>query len=126
VDERAQFFVIKDSDPELPPIAERRPAKRGRVLLSGVLVHADDSHSFRCAIRDLGPNGARITIPKGQMIPRNVYLIDIRAQKARQAELVWVDAHFAGLKYLQSIDLTKPLDPALIFLKRILDAHATR
>ena len=109
-----------------PPLAERRPARRNRALLGGVLVHQDGSHSFRCTIRDMGQGGARITVPKGQMIPRIVYLIDVRARTARQAELVWVGERSAGLKYQHGVDLTKPFDPALIFLKRILDAHAAR
>jgi hypothetical protein len=118
--------AMKPTDKDLPPLAERRPARRSRALLSGVLVHNDGSHSFRCTIRDMAQGGARITVPQGQMIPRTVYLIDVRARTARQAELVWAGEYLAGLKYLHCIDLTKPLDPALIFLKRILDAHATR
>ena len=117
---------MKGPDKGLPPLAERRPARRSRALLSGVLVHKDGSHSFPCTIRDMGHGGARITVPKGRMIPRLVYLIDVRARTARQAQLVWAGENLAGLKYLHSLDLAKPLDPALMFLKRILDAHAAR
>ena len=117
---------MKLPDSNLPPLAERRPTRRSRALLSGVLVYHDGSQSFRCTIRDMAHGGARITVPKGRMIPRIVYLIDVRARTARQAELAWAGEHLAGLKYLHCVDLAKPLDPALMFLKRILDAHATR
>jgi hypothetical protein len=117
---------MAESESDLPPKAERRPARRARALLAGVLVHDDGRGSFRCTIRDVSPTGARITIPKGQMIPKIVYLIDVRAGIARQAERVWTGETLAGLKYLSSIDLTRPVDPALSFLKRILDAHAPR
>ena len=117
---------MADSESDLPPLAERRPARRSRVLLGGVLVYDKGRHSFRCTIRDLSPSGARISISKGQLLPRDVYLIDIRARTAQQAELIWVGEMAAGLKYLRAIDLDKPLEPEFAYLKRILDAHSTR
>lgn len=114
------------AESDLPPMAERRPARRSRALLSGVLVHEDGRTSFPCTIRDVSRSGARIIIPKGHLIPKIVYLIDVRARTAQQAQRAWVNDTQAGFKYLHTIDLTKPVDPALMFLKRILDGHAPR
>lgn len=113
--------MIED-EADLPPPAERRPARRGRVLLAGILVYDEGTHSFRCSIRDLSETGARISIPKGQLIPKHVCLINARTRTAHPAELVWASESAAGLRLLRTIDLKKTVDLDHAHLKRILSA----
>jgi len=113
-------------DDNTPPMAERRPAQRSRVLLAGILSYADGAHSFRCSIRDLSATGARISIPANFIVPRPVYLIDVRGRKAHQAERIWSDGKYAGLNFLNTVALDKLDDPSLGYLKRLLDAASVR
>lgn len=115
-----------DDDTDLPPLAERRPARRNRVLLAGILVYDEGRHSFRCSIRDLSDTGARISIPKGQLIPKHVCLINVRTRTAHIAELAWAGESTAGLRLVRAIDLDKSVDIDLAYLKRILDAVSPR
>ena len=44
----------------VPPPIERRPKRRNRVLLGGIISFADGAHSFNCSIRDITDTGARV------------------------------------------------------------------
>jgi hypothetical protein len=116
---------VTDEDSDLPPIADRRPASRNRVLLSGILSYDSGGHSFRCSIRDLSATGARISLPPGFTVPRPVFLIEIRARIAHEAERIWSDNKSAGLKFIRTIALDKLDDPSLAYLKRLLDAASS-
>jgi hypothetical protein len=107
-------------------MAERRPAPRSRVLLTGILCYENGAHSFRCTIRDLSETGARVTLPPNLVVPKPVYLIDLRSRLAYQAERMWSDHKWAGLKFLRRIELDRLEDKSLTYLKRLLDAADTR
>ena len=115
---------MTDTDP--PPLAEQRPAQRNRKLLAGMLSYENGAHSFRCSIRDLSATGARISIPPNTIVPRPVFLIDVRGRVAHQAERIWSDGKHAGLKFLRTVALDKLDDPSLAYLKRLLDAAGPR
>lgn len=106
-------------------MAERRPAQRSRVLLAGILSYENGNRSFRCSIRDLSVTGARISLPPGFVVPRAVFLIEIRARIAHEAERIWSDNKSAGLKFLRAFPLDRLEDPSLAYLKRLLDAASS-
>ena len=51
-----------NSKDDLPPLAERRPVPRRRVLLGGVATYEDGAYTLNCQIRDLNEKGARIVV----------------------------------------------------------------
>lgn len=116
---------MTDDDPDLPPIADRRPASRNRVLLAGILSYDNGGHSFRCSIRDLSATGARISLPPGFVVPRPVFLIEIRARIAHESQRIWSANKSAGLKFVRTVVLDRLDDPSLAYLKRLLDAASS-
>ena len=107
---------------DLPPMAERRPVARRRVLLGGLTVSDLGRNTVNCQIRDLNENGARIAISPLQNLPQDLYLIITREHKAYRARLIWRKGDEAGLAFLGSEDLHAISDPHLSYLSQIL-AH---
>ena len=70
-----------------PPPAERRPAPRSRVLLSGIVAYGDGAYSLDCTIRNLSKTGARVTTKQVQL-PSDFFLINL---KTRRAQLIYDD-----------------------------------
>jgi PilZ domain len=102
---------------ELPPKSERRPKARRRVLLGGYIVHSEGTHSFKTTIRNISDTGARVTVPRGELLPPTLYLIDVRAQAGHEATLMWVKGGEAGLAFKTSFDMNALNNPGLAFLK---------
>jgi hypothetical protein len=105
--------------PGPPPRVERRPKPRKRVLLGGRIVYSNGDHYFDCAIRDLSETGARIAISRGQPIPANVFLIEMRDRKVHEAKVVWNNGREVGLNFVRSFALAGITDPNLAYLKRL-------
>jgi hypothetical protein len=105
---------------------ELRILARKKVLLGGIVVHNEGHYSFGCTIRNLTDNSARITIPQRHLIPRDLYLIKIKAGFAHRARIVWAGEKEAGLRLLDSLDLGTPVEPRLYFLHQIWEACAPR
>src|ERR1700742_5121853 len=81
---------LVDSDQTAPRHqVERRPFQRKRVLLNGIVVYANGSHSFECSFRNISPGGARIQIGRNMQFPSQFYLIAVRDQVAHQVQVVW-------------------------------------
>ena len=114
------------ADLDLPPLAERRAKPRNRVLLGAVAVYDNGKFSFRCRIRNIAADNARIVIPLGQILPSEIYLINLRSHTAHKAKVVWAREAEAGLHFLSSMDLLALTDPGLEYLKRIWSANSTR
>ena len=85
---------------ELPPKAEKRSKPRKRVVFGGVAVYGNGTFSFRCRIRDISENSARIVIPEGQPIPSEIYLINLHDQTAYKARVISIRGTEAGLLFL--------------------------
>jgi hypothetical protein len=109
-----------EDEPDLPPLAERRPLARKRVLLGGLAVFDLGRNSVDCRIRDLNQNGARIAISRRQILPNDLYLIITRDHKAYKARLIWRRGDEAGLAFLASEDLRTISDPHPPYLSQIL------
>ena len=107
-----------------PP--ERRPSRRNRVLLSGVIVFDEGRRSIACAIRNLSEKGASVTMPKNSHFPSRFYLINVRDRMIYQAKVIWCGESDAGVVFEETIPLADGLDPALGFLKQIWLVHAAR
>lgn len=117
--------MTKDSSPSLPPKTERRAQARKRVILGAVVTTGTGSITFRCGIKDITPESARIVIADGQLLPAEIYLINLRDQTAHRAQVKWVRGAAAGLHFLTSIDLSTSTDPDTEFLKRIWSNNST-
>jgi hypothetical protein len=109
-----------DGDDELPPMAERRPFVRKRVLLGGVAVHPLRRNGTNCQVRDITETGARITIPHAVNLPDQLHLIIVREQVAYDARVIWRKGEEAGISFSRAIDLRAESDPSLAHLARIL------
>jgi hypothetical protein len=95
-------------------------------LLAGLVTFEGGLRSFRCSIRDHSQTGARISIPTGTIMPKIVYLIDVRGRVAHEAERVWATNKMAGLKFNRTLALDKLDDPSLTYLKIMMDALTVR
>jgi hypothetical protein len=106
---------------ELPPMAERRPNQRRRVVWRGRCVYPDGSRTFDCVIRDATETGARIAIQGTQMIPRHFYLIDRTNRTVHEVEVIWNNGKQLGLQYLSSFHVDTIKAKNLVFLKGLAD-----
>jgi len=113
---------MKDRDKlELPPMAERRPAQRRRVVWRGSCTYPDGSRTFDCVIRDASETGARIAIKGAQMVPQRFYLIDRTNRTAHDVKIAWTDGKEFGLQFLESFGVDTIKSKDLAFLKRLAD-----
>lgn len=110
---------------DIPPLAERRPVPRRRVLLGGVATHENGAYTLNCQIRDLNDKGARITIPGRQSLPEELYLVITRDQLAHKARVIWRKGDEAGLQFITTEDIRSITDPNLKYLSRILSGQTT-
>ena len=97
---------------------ERRPKRRQRVLLGGIVAFADGSQSFKCLIRDVSETGARV-FPRGQQVPSDFYLIHMRDRLAYEAKVVWTNGKEVGVLFKKHIRLADIVDPTKHFLTRL-------
>jgi hypothetical protein len=113
------------SDDDLPPLAERRPIPRRRVLLGGVATYEEGAYTLKCQIRDLNEKGARIVVSSRQSLPDELYLVITRDHMVHKARLVWRKGDEAGLQFVASLDINSITDPALKYLTRIQSGQNT-
>jgi hypothetical protein len=104
--------------------AERRPLRRKKVFLSALLVSSDGTKTADCAIKDLSPDGARITLHETPVSSGWFYFINMRERTAHLATVAWREPPDMGLKFAQRYELTSGLDPKLAFLKELWFARA--
>ena len=110
---------------DLPPLAERRPFPRRRVLLGGVAAYENGSYTVKCQIRDLNAKGARIVVSPQQNLPEDFYLVVMREHMAHRAKVIWRRGDEAGLEFITSEDIRKISDPALKYLSQIYAGQNT-
>ncbi len=87
---------------------DQRRSTRQRVLLSALVVHPDFAISFKCGIRDVSEEGAKLKAPPGLLIPSDFMLIDIGAGKAYEARTAWRRYPYVGVSIRGPIDLVEP------------------
>jgi hypothetical protein len=104
----------------LPPrVVDGRRASRTRTLLGGKLIYGEHHYTCDCSIRDISESGARITLPKGQVIPTRIFLMDRSTASAYEARVAWIKVPDFGLGFVKAYNLEGELPPELQFLKRI-------
>ena len=90
------------------PADDKRRAPRRRVLLSAVIVDHDFSTTFRCQVRDVSDQGARLNIPDAFLVPAGFWLIALSAGLAFEARLAWRRFPSLGVSLGEPIDLNDP------------------
>ena len=95
---------------EVVPKQDRRKIARTRVLLRGLVCDPAGAPRYTCAIREVTPSGARITLPMGQKAHPEICLIHVRERMAYEAILLWHNSIEAGYALLATIPLSKDGD----------------
>lgn len=111
-------------DNSKPPIAERRPNRRKRVLMSGVVSHADGAYSFDCTFRNLSDSGALVAIGTHVPFPSEFYLISVRDGIVYELAVVHNTGREVGVRFKNSFALSAIPDRSLNYLKRLWLAKA--
>ena len=114
--DRPHFVKICFSDPapahDASPYKvkgeDQRRAPRQRVLRSALVAHPDFNITFRCGIRDVSGEGARLKAPPGLLIPSDFLLIDITSGKAYEARTAWRRYPYVGVAIRTPMDLAEP------------------
>ena len=114
---------MKDQN-DKPPVSERRPSPRSRVLLSGIVTYDDGAFSFDCAFRNLSATGARVVVGKTMQFPSHFFLINIRDRVAYDCKVVWNKGSEIGVVFKAKVPLSALTDPSLAYLKRLWLAKA--
>lgn len=95
-------------NPFLEPEGEKRVAPRRRVLLSALIVDHDFGTIFRCQVRDVSEQGARLNIPDCFLVPAGFWLIALSSAVAYEAKLAWRRFPSLGVSLGDPIDLNEP------------------
>jgi hypothetical protein len=109
----------------VPPPIERRPKRRNRVLLGGIISFANGAHSFNCSIRDITDTGARIVI-RDQNVPFSFHLINIRDRLVYDAQVIWNSGVEIGVAFNKTIPINEIVDPAQSYLRNLWLSRAAR
>src|ERR1700748_1175741 len=109
--------MTQEENSDLPPLAERRPGPRQRVLLGGIFAGDGGRFVLSCKIRDITASGARISIARHQRLPGSFFLINVRERVAHRAFLRWRRNDEMGLLFGGTVELAGAVDPAVTFLK---------
>ena len=107
-----------------PPMAERRPKPRSRVLLSGIVAYGDGAYSFDCSFRNLSETGARVVVGRTSQFPSQFFLINIRDRVAYDCKVVWNRGNEVGVTFKATVALSAITDPGLAYLKKLWLAKA--
>jgi hypothetical protein len=89
---------------------ERRRNIRKRVLLRGLVCDPAGAPKYTCAIREVTPSGARITLPMGRQAFPEICLIHVRERVAYEAILLWHNTIEAGYALLAAVPLSRDGD----------------
>ncbi len=100
----------------VPPPNERRPKRRNRVLLRGIISFANGAHSFNCSIREITDAGACVVV-HDQNVPSRFYLINIRDSLVYDAHVIWNNGVEIGVAFNRTIPIDKIVDPAQSYLR---------
>lgn len=103
---------------------QRRKDARYRCLLTGHLAHDDGRFSTMCAIRDLGPNGARIRLAGAAPLPKTAFMLLVRDETVYEVDVRWRQDNDAGLSFRARHSLFGGQGPELEQLRRIWKARS--
>ncbi len=114
--------------PDLPPPPKKAPEKspprehvprspRRRTCLTGKLVYGDGAFSADCTVRDISEAGAKITLPRRQLLPSEFYLIIVKYGVAHHATVKWSKFPARGLQFTDTHALSATMPADLGFLR---------
>jgi hypothetical protein len=84
---------------------DKRSAPRRRVLLSAMIVSHDFNSIYRCQIRDVSDQGARLNVPDSFLGSAGFWLIALSSGLAYEAKLAWRGFPSLGVSLGEPIDL---------------------
>ena len=111
--------------PVPPPSTDRRAKPRKKVLFAGVIVYGEGHYAINCRIRDLTDTSARVTLPASHTLPEQFYFINMKAQTAHKARMIWRKDDEVGLALDASYDLRKLSGQKLGYLVQIWSSRNT-
>ncbi len=115
-----QFSIPRKHRPDRPPrVIEERRTRRRKVFLPGKLVYDNGIYSLDCTIRNISEAGAGLDVPKGLVVPPEVFLIDIRHGVAHEATVTIAGATKLGLRFLRSYRLADSVAPRLEHIRQL-------
>lgn len=76
--------------------SERRGPERTPVLIPAI-ASCDGGMEYRCVLRDMSENGAKIGIPRAFRLPRRFQLVTGSRPDGFPVKLAWQRGDFAGL-----------------------------
>jgi hypothetical protein len=97
--------------------ADQRTALRKKAFLRGKIAYDGGAQSCECTIRNISATGARVEIAVAQIVPRQLFLIDMRSGIGYQCEMKWRVKGELGLHFLRTIPLDGDMPSDLRYLK---------
>ena len=98
---------------------DRRQAARRRSLLRAKFVSDHPPMTIDCAIRDLTRYGARVVFPASVVAPARGWLINVAAGAAHETVAIWRAGGLRGVKFVRTVDVTRPQPGPLNQLHRL-------
>ena len=95
---------------------ESRKVPRKRALLTARIAYGDGAFSSEATIKNISEAGAKLVVPKGQPIPEELFMIDVKAGIAYEAKTVWRHPPEVGLSFTAAHPLDETLPSNLKFL----------
>ena len=87
----------------------RRLNRRG-ALLQGVLVFGGGDLTLGCTICNYSDRGARVKLPLGMAVDRELFLVHPKDAAAYWCRVAWRFGQRMGLEFVRKVDLKKPID----------------
>jgi len=109
--------MIGVTDPD--PSDDNRRARRHRALLGGKLAFGEGYFTVDCIVRDLSELGARVKVTDGQLLPPQLYFLELRSGEVHEARVVWRRHREIGLEFTAAHNLANPATGDLLILKRL-------
>jgi PilZ domain len=101
------------------PDQEHRAADRRRALLSARIVCGDGAFTLDATIRNISQSGALVNVPRRQHVPDRVFLIDLKAMIAYNANVVRRSNSVIGLTFITEHPISELSGSNLGYLRRI-------
>ena len=83
---------------------ERRKFLRQKSFVRGCVYFNNGDSSAECIVRDLSPNGARLILPDGAMIPDAIELYMPQLEKYARAQVLWRRNNELGLVFTAALE----------------------
>ena len=99
--------------------AEKRKARRHRVLLTGKISYGNLDFALDCSLRDLSDQGARICVPDAIALPPEVSILILREGLVCRGRVVWSESPLHGVAFTTVDDLRTSTKPELAHFREL-------